>query len=769
MGFNLVAEYKPTGDQPTAIKDIVQSVQTTDGNGTSHTTLLGVTGSGKTFTIANVIAQLNKPTLIISHNKTLAAQLYGEFKNFFPDNAVEYFVSYYDYYQPEAYIPSTNTYIEKDLAINDEIERMRLKCVATLLSGRRDVIVVASVSCIYGCGNPDDFHNSAIKLDVGQHISRQLLLRNLVDALYKRVESTLEPASFRVVGETIDIMASFGEFGNHCFRIMLDDQRIEAIYCIDPVSGQRLESLETMTIYPCNLFVRTRDTINKVMMEIEGDMIKQHEYFESQGRSEEAERIKQRVNYDLEMIRELGYCSGIENYSRYFDQRAPGTRPFCLIDFMPDDMLMVVDESHVTIPQVSAMHRGDYARKKALVEYGFRLPAAFDNRPLTLNEYEHLTPQSIYVSATPADYEIEKCNGVIIEQLIRPTYIVDPALRIKPTENQIDDILDNINAITKRNGKVIITTITKRSSEEVSRFLDRVGIKNRYLHSDIETMERVQILDDLRSGLIDVIVGVNLLREGIDLPEVALVIILDADKEGFLRNVRSITQVAGRAARHVNGKVILYGDTLNKSLHTSIIESNRRRAKQVDYNFENDCIPRTAKKSGAGPNTLLSERAKEAEQGNKEAEQEIRRSIEQRVRRSEDNTSLSTNETTYGVADDTIGYTAGERVVGGHRGTATIANEGLSEYSATGDNKGEHDVADSKQHPTTTDLDLEGDIMASLGNNIDNTAIATAIDRLIEEAKRDMTVAAKALDFKLAAKHRDRMYELQHLRKKLTK
>ncbi len=754
MRFKLVAEYKPTGDQPAAIKEIVQSVQMMDNDDHSHTTLLGVTGSGKTFTIANVIAQLEKPTLIISHNKTLAAQLYGEFKNFFPKNAVEYFVSYYDYYQPEAYIPSTNTYIEKDLAINDEIERMRLKCVATLLSGRRDVIVVASVSCIYGCGNPEDFHNSAIKLDVGEHISRQRLLRNLVDALYKRVESTLEPATFRVVGETIDIMASFGEFGNPCFRIMLDDDIIEAIYCIDPVSGQRMETLETMTIYPCNIFVRTRDTINKVLLQIERDLTKQRKYFESEGRSEEAERIKQRVNYDLEMIKEFGYCPGIENYSRYFDQRAAGTRPFCLLDFMPEDMLMVVDESHVTIPQISAMYRGDYARKKTLVDFGFRLPAAYDNRPLTLAEYEMLTPQTIYVSATPAEYEIKKSNGVIIEQLIRPTYIVDPALRIRRSENQIDDILDNIEAITKRNGKVIITTITKRSSEEVSRFLDRVGIKNRYLHSDIETMERVQILDDLRSGLIDVIVGVNLLREGIDLPEVALVIILDADKEGFLRNVRSITQIAGRAARHVNGKVILYGDVLTGTLKTSIMESNRRRAKQIDYNFEHDCLPRTAKKSGTGSNTLLSERAKEAEQESKAVEDEIRRSIEQRVGGSRHSARHTSSATSYVAADTTHSY--------------TTANEGLSEYSAT-DTDNTHKVGDSNKRSITSDRDLEGEIRAILSSSGNSTAVFDAIDKLIEEAKSDMNAAAKALDFKLATKHRDRMYELMQLRKRLSK
>lgn len=748
MKFNLVAEYKPMGDQPEAIEQIVQSVTAAE---RSSTTLLGVTGSGKTFTIANVIAKLNRPTLIISHNKTLAAQLYGEFKNFFPDNAVEYFVSYYDYYQPEAYIPSTDTYIEKDLAINDEIERMRLQCVATLLSGRRDVIVVASVSCIYGCGNPKDFHESAITLSTGELISRQRLLRNLVDALYKRVESNLEPATFRVVGETIDIMASFGEFGSHCFRVMLDDKRIEAIYSIDPTSGQRLGSLDTITIYPCNIFVRTRDTINNALMNIEGDLIKQHEYFLSQGREMEAQRIKQRVNFDLEMIKELGYCSGIENYSRYFDMREAGTRPFCLLDFLPKDMLMVVDESHVTIPQVRAMQQGDHARKKSLVDYGFRLPAAYDNRPLTIEEYEELTPQTIYVSATPSNYEIERSYGVIIEQLIRPTYIIDPALNLKRSENQIDDIVDNINATIKRNGKVIITTITKRSSEEVSRYLDRVGIKNRYLHSDIETMERVQILDDLRSGLIDVIVGVNLLREGIDLPEVALVIIVDADKEGFLRNVRSITQITGRAARHVNGKTLLYGDRMNNSLRTAIIESNRRRSKQVNFNYDNDCIPHTAKKSGAGPNTLLSERAKEAEQGAVEVEQELRRSIEKREqskrRKGGQNTTQSTPKSIYSVAEEMSSYTTES----GTRG-ANMEAKG-ADYRAN----------------SYAGVDTEGDIMTLLqsGSAGDRSAIIESIDRLIEETKEDMNSAAKRLDFKLAAKHRDKMYELQKLRKKL--
>ena len=601
MGFKLVSDYKPTGDQPEAIAELVRAIK----GGSDHNTLLGVTGSGKTFTVANVIAQLERPTLVLSHNKTLAAQLYGEFKNFFPDNAVEYFVSYYDYYQPEAYLPSTDTYIEKDLSINDEIEKMRLSTVATLLSGRRDVVVVSSVSCLYGCGNPDDFHATSITVKVGDVVSYKHFLYKLVEALYTRTERDLTPATFRVNGDTVDIMAAFGEFGNQCFRIMFFDDEIEAIQTIDPVTGQRLQTLESLTLYPANLFVTTKERINSAVQQIYLDLGKQIEFFEREGRPTEAQRLKQRVEYDLEMIKELGYCSGIENYSRYFDGRAEGTRPFCLLDFFPKDYLMVIDESHVTIPQVRAMYGGDRARKENLVEYGFRLPAAKDNRPLRFEEFEQLMGTAIYVSATPADYELIKSEGVVVEQLIRPPGLVDPPLEVRVTLNQIDDLLEEIEKRAKNDDKILVTTITKRMAEELSKYLDRVGVRNRYIHSDIDTLERVQILEDLHAGMFDVLIGVNLLREGLDLPEVALVAILDADKEGFLRNVRSITQIAGRAARHANGNVIMYADTCTDSMRIAIEESNRRREKQVRYNIEHQMLPRKAQKSGSGQSLLL--------------------------------------------------------------------------------------------------------------------------------------------------------------------
>ena len=601
MGFKLVSDYKPTGDQPEAIAELVRAIK----GGSDHNTLLGVTGSGKTFTVANVIAQLERPTLVLSHNKTLAAQLYGEFKNFFPDNAVKYFVSYYDYYQPEAYLPSTDTYIEKDLSINDEIEKMRLSTVATLLSGRRDVVVVSSVSCLYGCGNPDDFHATSITVKVGDVVSYKHFLYKLVEALYTRTERDLTPATFRVNGDTVDIMAAFGEFGNQCFRIMFFDDEIEAIQTIDPVTGQRLQTLESLTLYPANLFVTTKERINSAVQQIYLDLGKQIEFFEREGRPTEAQRLKQRVEYDLEMIKELGYCSGIENYSRYFDGRAEGTRPFCLLDFFPKDYLMVIDESHVTIPQVRAMYGGDRARKENLVEYGFRLPAAKDNRPLRFEEFEQLMGTAIYVSATPADYELIKSEGVVVEQLIRPTGLVDPPLEVRVTLNQIDDLLEEIEKRAKNDDKILVTTITKRMAEELSKYLDRVGVRNRYIHSDIDTLERVQILEDLHAGMFDVLIGVNLLREGLDLPEVALVAILDADKEGFLRNVRSITQIAGRAARHANGNVIMYADTCTDSMRIAIEESNRRREKQVRYNIEHQMLPRKAQKSGSGQSLLL--------------------------------------------------------------------------------------------------------------------------------------------------------------------
>ena len=607
MDFQLIADYAPQGDQPEAIGQLVEAIR----SGSGHNTLQGVTGSGKTFTVANVIKELNRPTLVLSHNKTLAAQLYGEFKNFFPDNAVEYFVSYYDYYQPEAYLPTTDTYIEKDLSINSEIEQLRLHTVATLLSGRRDVIVVSSVSCLYGCGNPSDFHATAIPIRVGQHIGYKQLLYRLVEALYTRTERELTPATFRVNGDTVDIMAAFGEFGNQCFRVMFFDDEVEAIFAIDPMTGQRIASLDTITLYPTNLFVTTKERIHQAVQEIYLDLGKQIAYFEGEGRTMEAQRIKQRVEYDLEMIKELGYCSGIENYSRYLDGRPAGTRPFCLLDYFPEDYLLVVDESHVTLPQVHAMFGGDRARKENLVEYGFRLPAAKDNRPLTFSEFEMLQGDSIYVSATPADWELRKSEGVVVEQLIRPTGLVDPPLEVRPTEGQIDDLIAEIDRCAKRDEKVLVTTITKRMAEELSKYFDRVGIRNRYIHSDVDTLERVQILEDLRAGMFDVLIGVNLLREGLDLPAVALVAILDADKEGFLRTVRSITQIAGRAARHVHGKAILYADTCTDSMRRAIEESNRRRQKQIAFNTAHEQLPRMAQRSGTGQSTLLASRSTE--------------------------------------------------------------------------------------------------------------------------------------------------------------
>ena len=604
MDFKLVSDYAPTGDQPEAIAQLIESIE----SGARHNTLLGVTGSGKTFTIANVVAHFNRPTLVLSHNKTLAAQLYGEFKNFFPENAVEYFVSYYDYYQPEAYLPSTDTYIEKDLAINDELDKLRLHATATLLSGRRDVIVVSSVSCLYGIGNPNDFHATSIKIRTGDVVNYKHFMYRLVEALYTRTETDMAPATFRVKGDTFDIMPAFGD---NCYRVTFFDNEIESIQTIDPVSGQRFETLDEVTIFPANLFVTTKEHINSAVQQIYLDLGKQIEFFESQGRMVEAQRIKQRVEYDLEMIKELGYCPGIENYSRYFDGRPEGTRPFCLLDYFPKDYLMVIDESHVTLPQVHAMYGGDRARKENLVEYGFRLPAAKDNRPLRFEEFEQLMGTTIYVSATPADYELVKSEGVVVEQLIRPTGLVDPPLEVRVTLNQIDDLIEEIDKRVKVEDKILITTITKRMAEELSKYFDRVGIRNRYIHSDVDTLERVQILEDLRAGMFDVLVGVNLLREGLDLPEVGLVAILDADKEGFLRNVRSITQIAGRAARHSNGHVILYADHCTDSMVAAIEQSNRRREKQGRYNIEHGMLPRQAQKSGSGQNLLLAQQHQE--------------------------------------------------------------------------------------------------------------------------------------------------------------
>lgn len=600
MDFKLVSQYQPTGDQPEAIAQILKGFE----DGQECCTLQGVTGSGKTFTMANVIQSMGRPTLVLSHNKTLAAQLYGEFRNFFPDNAVEYFVSYYDYYQPEAYLPATDTYIEKDLSINDQIEKMRLATTATLLSGRRDVIVVSSVSCLYGIGNPADFHANTLTLTVGQIINHKQILYRLVDALYTRTELELTPATFRVKGETIDIMSAFG--GN-CYRILFFDDEIEAIYSIDPISGHKLEQLEQVNIFPANLFVTTKERIAEAISQIYIDMGKQIAFFEKEGRAVEAKRIKQRVEYDLEMIKELGYCPGIENYSRYFDGRQAGTRPFCLLDYFPEDFLLIIDESHVTVPQVRAMFGGDKARKENLVEYGFRLPAAKDNRPLRFEEFEALTGTTLYVSATPADYEIIRSEGSIVEQIIRPTGLIDPPMEVRNATNQMDDLIEQIVQRAQRDEKVIVTTLTKRSAEDLATYFDRMGIRCRYIHSDIDTLERVEILENLRAGMFDVLIGVNLLREGLDLPEVSLVAIIDADKEGMLRNVRAITQIAGRAARHANGLVIMYANTITKTMIASIEESNRRRDKQIRYNMEHHMMPRKAHKSGSTQELISSQ------------------------------------------------------------------------------------------------------------------------------------------------------------------
>ena len=597
MKFNLITDFIPTGDQPSAIQSLINGIKNKD----KHQTLLGVTGSGKTFTVANVISTLNKPTLVLAHNKTLAAQLYSEFKGFFPDNLVEYFVSYYDYYQPEAYIPTTGVYIEKDLSINEEIEKLRLSATSALLSGRKDILIVASVSCIYGMGNPQEFKDNTIEISLDQNYSRTTLLNRFVQSLYSRsLADDFRQGKFRIIGDTIDI---FPAHTDHAYKIHFFGDEIEEIEKFDPVTNKIISKQNSIAIYPANIFVTSPNKIHDVIKLIQDDLVKQYDYFNEIGNTLEANRIKERTEFDMEMIKELGYCSGIENYSRYFDGRKPGTRPFCLLDYFPDDYLTIIDESHVTIPQVRAMYGGDRSRKENLVEYGFRLPAAMDNRPLKFEEFESLQNEIIYVSATPADYELEMCEGVITEQIIRPTGLLDPKIEIKPTKHQIDDLIDEIQIRIEKKEKILVTTLTKKMAEELTSFLTKIEIRSKYIHSDVDTIERVEIMQGLREDKFDVLIGVNLLREGLDLPEVSLVAVLDADKEGFLRSHRSLTQTIGRAARHVNGVAILYADKITNSIKKTIDETNYRRSKQIEYNKKNGIIPRPIVKSTENPLT----------------------------------------------------------------------------------------------------------------------------------------------------------------------
>jgi excinuclease ABC subunit B len=713
MKFRIQSPFKPSGDQPEAIDQLCSALR----DGVTDVTLLGVTGSGKTFTMANVIERLQRPTLILSHNKTLAAQLYGEFKSFFPDNAVEYFVSYYDYYQPEAYLPNTDTYIEKDLSINDQIEKLRLSAASALLSGRRDVIVISSVSCLYGIGNPDDFHEQTIVVKKGEQRGLTRLLYQLVDGLYSRTEVEFKRGTFRVRGDTVDVYLGGAD---DAIRIEFFGDEVDSISVIDPVTGARIEEIDEISIYPANNFVTTKERGIAAVSHIQDDLKLQLDYFESIGKNLEAKRLKQRVEYDLEMIKEMGYCPGIENYSRYFDGRKPGQRPFCLIDYFPDDFITFIDESHVTLPQIHAMYGGDHSRKSILVEYGFRLPAAADNRPLTFDEFEAITGQKIYVSATPADYELEKSEGLVVEQVVRPTGLLDPPIEVRPIENQVDDLVEEVRTRAERDERVLVTTLTKRMAEELYEYLAKIGVRCRYIHSDVDTTERVEIIEDFKNGLFDVLVGVNLLREGLDIPSVSLVAILDADKEGFLRTGRALTQTAGRAARNVNGLVIMYADVITRSMEETIRETNRRRAKQIEYNEIHHITPTQVE---VKHNVLASEL------GGKEGKIRLTNGLN---RLSAPN---SWEDPTYIPDPSELG-----------RGTVSV-DLGL----------------DSRREEKTAYVDgyVKADLAAVLQDPVIRSMTREMVEKMVEEDRRRMKKSAAELDFAAAAKYRDEMWALQ--------